>query len=343
MRTMTTETQNSARRAHPSTSEQVETMLAARHIEYSFEPNLRIDAISDVEGNQVRLSEHRAPKAMVSRYAEQMRAGAVFPAIVVNDRRELVDGNTRRMAAMKNGLETIPAYICSDLSALQARSLSVELNQSHGLSMTEEEIRAFVDSAIAEGQMLDTKSYARMSGTRASTLARWVAAKQFEMRAEREGVPPDVVAGLSDSARAVLNTTRLKSVFREAAALAAAARVPVSQLKAIVSEANGAGSEEEALAVVTSARAARADDIRVIAAGFRARKLRSAGSALHIGELLRFEVEDLLDVAPEKQIETFARLSALHQRLEAVVRQARATWNLSDQSLSESLDLAQVV
>lgn len=340
---MTTEAQNTTRRAHPSASEQIERMLAARHIEYSFEPNLRISELRDVEGNQVRLSEHRAPKAMVDRYAEQMRAGANFPAIVVNDRRELVDGNTRRMAALKNGHETIPAYICSDLSALQARSLSVELNQSHGLSMTEDEIRAFVDGAIAEGHMLDTKSYARMTGTRGATLARWVAAKQFEMRAEREGVQPDVVAGLSDSARAVLHATRLKSVFREAAALAAAARVPVSQLKAIVSKANGAASEDAALAVIAAARAARAHDIRAIAAGFRAPKFRSAGSAPHIGGLLRFEVEDLLDVAPEKQSETFARLSALHQRLEAAVRQARASWNLSDQSLSDSsAELVQV-
>jgi hypothetical protein len=215
------------------TEVRLEDVLGVPRVQHPLD--LLIDEISDVEGNQVRVSEHRAPKAMVRRYAEQMKAGAVFPAIVVHDRRELVDGNTRRMAAVRNGLErleTIPAYICSDLSELQARSLSVELNQSHGLSIADEEIRAFVANAIAEGQMLDTKSYARMTGTRESTLAPWVAAKQFEMRAEREGVPPAVVAGLSDSARAVLNATRLKSVFGEAAALAAAARVPVSQLKA---------------------------------------------------------------------------------------------------------------
>lgn len=170
---------------HPSASMQIESKLAARHVSFTFEPNLRIDRIRDVEGNQVRLSEHRAPKAMVDRYAEQMKGGAVFPAIVVNNRHELVDGNTRWVAAQHNNRETIPAYVCADLSALQARSLSVELNQSHGLSMTEDEIHTFVTSAVEEGQVLDTKAYSRMTGVKASTLARWVAAKHFEMRAAR--------------------------------------------------------------------------------------------------------------------------------------------------------------
>src|SRR5688500_8084811 len=85
---------------HPSASQQVETKLEARHIEFVFEPNLPITNIREVEGNQVRLSEHRAPREMVARYAQQMSAGATFPAIVVNDRLELVDGNTRLAAAM---------------------------------------------------------------------------------------------------------------------------------------------------------------------------------------------------------------------------------------------------
>ena len=70
-----------------------------------------------------------------------MKHGAQFPAIVLNDRLERIDGNTRLEARIKNGDMTIPAYICHGLTQLQARSLSVELNQSNGLAMTEEEIR----------------------------------------------------------------------------------------------------------------------------------------------------------------------------------------------------------
>jgi len=333
---------------HPSASAQTESKLAARHVRFAFEPNLDINQIRDVEGNQVRMSEHRAPKAMVDRYAEQMKAGAIFPAIVVNDRYEIVDGNSRWMAAQRNKRETIAAYVCSDLSALQARSLSVELNQSHGLSMTDEEIRAFVTSAVEEGQVLDARAYSRMTGVKASTLARWVAAKHFEMRAAREDIAADHFMDLPDSARAALHVAKLRAVFQQVTALAVEARVPAAQLKEIITEANAAPSEADALAVVARARAVRTEDVKAIAAGFKSPRRKSAGAALHIGGLLRFEVNDLLDVSPDKRAEMFTRMSRLRQRLDGALTRARAEWNLDDvprprdHDLSEPRDLVQV-
>lgn len=333
---------------HPSALTQIESMLAARHVSFAFEPNLRIDQIRDVEGNQVRLSEHRAPKAMVDRYAEQMKAGAIFPAIVVNDRHELVDGNTRWMAAQRNKRETVAAYVCSDLSALQARSLSVELNQSHGLSMTEEEIQAFVISAVEEGQVLDAKAYSRMTGVKASTLSRWVAAKHFDMRAVRDGISTERVGGLSGSVRAALQVAKLRAVFLEVTGLAIEARVPAAQLKSIITEANAAPSEADALAVIARAREVRSDDVKAIAAGFKSARRKSTGSALHIGGLLRFEIADLLDVSPDKQGEMFKRMSRVRQRLDGALARARVEWNLDTaadpdgRDQARSRDLAQV-
>jgi hypothetical protein len=272
---------------------------------------------------------------MVGRYAEQMRAGAVFPAIVVNGRSELIDGNTRRAAALRNKKEFIAAYICSDLSAMQARSLSVELNQAHGLSMTEKEVRAFVDSAAREGQVLDPTACARMTGTRASKLARWVAVATFQTRTEREGIAASQITALPDSVRAVLQSARLSSVFLQATALAAESNVPTVQLKAIISKANSAASEADALLVIAAEREARAAD------GGSTRR-RSAGSALHIGGLLRFEVEDFLDVAPEKQYETFLGLRALLEQLDNTVECAMSAWDIGDLPRSEALQYAQV-
>jgi hypothetical protein len=234
------------------------------------------------------------------------------------------------MACQRNQRATIPAYVCSDLSALQARSLSVELNQSHGLSMTDEEIRAFVTGAVQEGQVLDAKAYARMTGVKASTLSRWVAAKHFDMRAVRDGMASDRVKDLRDSVRAALNVTKLEAVFVQATTLAVDARVPAAQLRPIITEANAAPSEAEALAVVARARAARSEDIRTIASGFKSAPRKSRGSALHIGGLLRFEVADLLDVSPDKQAEMFTRMSSLRERLDAALARARVEWNLED-------------
>ncbi|MCW3101468.1 MAG: hypothetical protein JWL77_7086 [Chthonomonadaceae bacterium] len=312
---------------HAARSPQTEEKLDARHVVWEFEPNLPLAELLDVEGNQVRRSEHRAPREMVERYTEQMKNGAVFPAIVVNDRHELVDGNTRSAAARSIGRETIAAYVCADLTSLRARSLSVELNQAHGLSMSEDEIRAFVESAVDAGQVLDTKAYARMTGKKPRTLSRWVAAHAFRRRADRadelQGLPVD---RLPETVQVALHTIKLRAVFVAATRLALDARVNATDMKALVREVEAAPSETAARAVVEAARRARAEDIGTIAAGFRVAKRRSTGAAPHLAGLLKFTPEDLLDVAPDRQAEALDRMRELHERLEAAIRQASSAW-----------------
>lgn len=319
-----------SRTAHPAVSQQIEQMLKARSIEFDFEPNVQISEIRDAEGNQVRLTEHRAPKDQVAKYAVAMKHGATFPAIVLNDRLERIDGNTRLEARIKNGDETIPAYICHGLTPLEARSLSVELNQSNGLAMTEEEIRRFVDGAVLEGQHADLRTLARMTGVRETKIARWIAETQFSARAGREGIDERHVDALPASTRATLHATRLAAVFRAMTQLAAEARIPAAQVKKIVAQANAASSESDALAIVAAERDARADEIRAVGSGFSPRdNRRSKGSAQHIGGLVRFEVDDLLDVAPEKQFETFQRMRLLRDRLDQAVTRAGREWDLT--------------
>jgi hypothetical protein len=319
-----------SRTAHPAISQQIEQMLKARNIDFDFEPNVQISEIRDAEGNQVRLTEHRAPKDQVSKYAVAMKHGATFPAIVLNDRLERIDGNTRLEAHIKNGEDVVPAYICHGLTPLEARSLSVELNQSNGLAMTEEEIRLFVDGAVEEGQHADLRTLSRMTGVRDTKIARWIAETQFTARADREGIDERHVNALPPSTRAALQATRLAAVFRALTQLAAEARMPAAQVKKIVAKANAASSESDALAVVDAERAARVDEIRAVASGFSPRdNRRSKGSAQHLGGLARFEVEDLLDVAPEKQFDTYQRMALLRDRLDQAVARAKQEWDLT--------------
>lgn len=196
--------------------------------------------------------------------------------------------------------------------------------------MTDEEIRAFVTSAVGEGQVLDAMAYSRMTGTKSSTLNRWVAVKHFEMRAGRHGLSADDYGLLPDSTRAALQVAKLSSVFVQVTALAVDARLPVAQLKTIITEVNAAPSEEESLAIVARARANRSDEIKAISAGFKRARRRGAASALHIGGLLRFEVEDLLDVPHEKRSETFHRMSCLRERLDGALARARNEWAVDD-------------
>lgn len=324
-----------SRTAHPSVSQQIEQMLKARSIEFDFEPNVQISEIRDAEGNQVRLTEHRAPKEQVEKYAVAMKHGATFPAVVLNDRLERIDGNTRLDARIKNGDETTPAYICHGLTPLEARSLSVELNQSNGLAMTEEEIRRFVDGAVREGQHADLRTLSRMTGVKDSKIARWVAETQFKARAERENIDDRHVSVLAPSTRAALHPARLAAVFRNATQLAADARMTVADVKKLVAQANAASSESEALAVVEAERELRADEIRAVASGFSPRDdRRSKGSAQHLGGLARFHVDDLLDVAPDKQFDTYNRMKLLRDRLDEAVNRAKQEWDLTPRSES---------
>jgi hypothetical protein len=318
------------RATHPAVSQQIEQMLKARSIDFDFEPNIQIAQIRDAEGNQVRLTEHRAPKEQVAKYATAMKHGASFPAIVLNDRMEKIDGNTRLAARIKNGDDTIAAYICHGMTPLQARSLSVELNQSNGLAMTDEEIRRFIDGAVLEGQDPEVRTLARMTGVRETKISRWIAETEFMARAERDEIEERHINALPPSTRAALQVTRLAAVFRALTVLAAEARIPAAKVKKIVAAANGAASEADALAIVENERTARADEIRAVASGFSPRDdRRSKGSAQHLGGLAKFEVEDLLDVAPEKRFETFQRLKLVSDRLTEVVSRAEREWDLT--------------
>jgi ParB-like chromosome segregation protein Spo0J len=314
---------------HPSIAPQVEQMLAARSIDYDFEPNVRISEIRDAEGNQVRFREHRATKDQVQKYATAMKHGATFPAIVINDAHELIDGNTRRAAALKNGHDTIAAYICHGTTPLENRSLSVELNQSNGQSMTDAEIRAFIERAVLDGQHPEIKTLSRMTGVRETKIARWIAETQFRSRATKEGITDAHVEVLPDSTRAALNVARLAPVFKELTTLAAEARMPANDVKKVVTAVNSASSEADALAIVDNERQERSSELRAVASGFKPREHKSKGSAQHIGGLLRFKVEDLLDVAPEKQFEIYDRMKSLLDRLNQVVDRAEREWDLT--------------
>jgi hypothetical protein len=127
-----------------------------------------------------------------------------------------------------------------------------------------------------------------------------------------------------------LQAARLRAAFRDATDLAIEARVPAAQLNTLIAEANAATSEAEALAIIARAREGRAEDIKAIAAGFRGSRRRSAGPAMHIGGLLRFEIADLLDVPPDRQADAFRRMSRLWQRLDGALARAQVEWSLDD-------------
>jgi hypothetical protein len=329
----------SARTTHPARSPQIEAMLKDRSIAFEFEANMAVADIREADGYQVRLTQNRAPKEQVAKYATAMKHGATFPAVILNENNELIDGNTRLAAKRKTGGDTIAAYILFGVTALDARSLSIELNQSNGLSMKEEEIRLFIEGAVKAGEQPEIRALARMTGVREPKITRWIAEVQFLGRAASMGIPERHLAVLPASTRAALHATRLEAVFLALTTLAAEAKLPTAFVKQMVAQVNGAPSEQAALAIVDAERKQRTDEIRAVASGFSPRDRASKGSAQHLGGLQRFTVEDLLDVAPDKQYDTFQRMKSLRDRLDTAVSRAEREWDLTPPSTASADDL----
>ena len=53
---------------------------------------------------------------------------------------------------------------------------------------------------------------------------------------------------------------------------------------------------------------------------------------------MKFEVEDLLDVAQERQYETFSRLKVVRDLLDSVVTRAQTEWDLTPPSENGTVD-----
>jgi ParB-like nuclease family protein len=86
----------------------------------------------------------------VADYADDMRAGALFPPVVVfNDGADywLADGFHRIQAAAQAGIDEIAADVRQGTQQ-DAQWYSYSVNQSHGLRRTNEDKRRAVDAAL---------------------------------------------------------------------------------------------------------------------------------------------------------------------------------------------------
>jgi hypothetical protein len=316
------------RDTHPAASQVTERILMARRVSYSFEPNLALANLRvwGYDGS-CDASSSRVPEHTVNHYAEQMRRGAVFPAIATTDQFEVFDGIARYAAAVKNGDATIAAYVCFGVSPQERLSLAIELNQAHGLRMTDEEVREFIAGCVRHGVGLDVTTSARITGVKRTMLTRWITVERFWIRATKLGLSTDEARVIPDAHAVALSGARLDAVFAAAIDLATACTCTAAELRDIVTAANGAQSEIDAIAKVASARTERASDQESQTHSESTR--RRTTSALHVGGLLRFAVDDLLDVAPERQRDTFTGMCVIRDLLSAAIAAAEVNWPAS--------------
>ena len=103
-----------------------------------------------------------------------MRAGAIFPPMVATHNRRMIDGNTRKGAAEKNGLETFPVYLVKLPQASYGPMIGAALNQMGGKRLTDEEAFAAAETMIRNGHADEAiaRTIGRSPGRSATTAGR---------------------------------------------------------------------------------------------------------------------------------------------------------------------------
>jgi len=169
--------------------------------------DLPLDQVQQLAGAQVRGTRNIAPSEGVDEYATHMRAGAVFPPIVVTTANVLLDGNTRLGAARRNGATTFPAYVLNVPNIEFAKAVAGALNQQNGRRLTAEEAQHTAVTMLRELRFTDEQVGAAV-GRSAQMVRNWRVENEVAERARRQDLA-EVIEPISRNQRHVLHRVKL--------------------------------------------------------------------------------------------------------------------------------------
>ena len=228
-----------------------EAKLLEWNIQYRYEPEFALDKLEVVESTQAREAEDRIDPEMVEEYRQHMAAGVVFPPIVVMDPNMVIDGNTRRGAAEKNRMKTLPAFVARFPSTALARAFAAAMNQKNGRRLSTHEAQA---AALA---LLDAdyteESVAREIGYSRTQVQKWRAEQEFTVKAQRVGLHN--ADEVKKTQRIQLSAISSDPVFAEAVKAVTQVNPKGSAVTELVREVKQAHSESEALQKVADLKA----------------------------------------------------------------------------------------
>lgn len=203
----------------------------------------------DLDGPQVRALQHRAPREMVEQYAQQMKAGALFPPLVLTRSGGLIDGNTRLGAHRKLGHQTVPAYLVKVPRLDFAIMLGAGLNQLGGLRLTREEQVQAAERMM--GENWTDEAIARAIGISGSKVRGFRKERRYSEAAERLGL---LDLELPSTVRQQLADIGHDAPLESAARLVAKANAALPEVKELVRSISEARSEQGELDAVGTFR-----------------------------------------------------------------------------------------
>lgn len=229
----------------------IEAKLVEWGIRYEYDPAVAIAGLEKVQQAQVRALEHQHDQDTIDQYATFMRAGVVFPPLVLLRENIILDGNTRIAAAKQARVATLPAFKCDFANPDLAVAFAGAINQMGGRRLGPVEARR--QAEILMRYNYEDDAIARELGYGRTHVNNWRREHEAAERAKATQVT-DMFDKVSRPAQRQLAGIKLNGPFAAATNLIAETRLPAKEVTRLVKAVQAAPSEAEAMNAVTAAR-----------------------------------------------------------------------------------------
>lgn len=239
---------------------EIERWLDDLDVGWAYLDTLLLAAVDERASMRNQARFEALDRETVDRYADDMRRGDQFPAVIVRAKGKafvILGGNHRYAAAKAARVPSLDAYVvdCSDETALR---ISYEDNRRHGKTPTAAERAAHAVHLVTLGWT--QAAAAQVVGVSQTTVSNALAVQAFAQRCTAVGLKPR--DGLADSTKARLMNVKLDAAFGEAVRLTADAALGGNDVGDLVAKLNKARSEGEALDLLREAREEATERIR---------------------------------------------------------------------------------
>jgi ParB-like chromosome segregation protein Spo0J len=233
---------------------------------------------------------------LVEQYVTHIKGGTVLPPIIINDRQQMLDGNTRRKSAEKVGQDIVPVIEAeTGGNHILDRLIGGWANQRGGKRLTDRESAKLARDLATEGK--PATEIARTLGFSPNKVTQIVKVVEVEKRAERLGLP---INGTPEGVKVQLHKLPLDVAFTEALRLSQDARLKGKPLTALVQSLLKVGTEDESRQIVQVARTEYHEQIEKVKAGLLDPKPSPWQIiTMHCGALRKVDVEKLPTIEDE--------------------------------------------
>lgn len=232
--------------------------------------------------NQARLGEP-VDQEFVDRYAEAMKGGATFPAVVAarapSGKLVIIDGNHRLVAAKKADYKLSVYEVTAKAQSIT--TMTFEANVTHGKATTEEE-RIHHAMFLIDSGMTKTEAAKRMNVSVAK-VNKQALSTEAGRRADGAGIPRSEWEALPETARNRLSMINSDEALVGAVKLATEAGLNTQEVLDLVASLNDSKSVAKQMKVLELKRLEYADaiqDVRTGVAPAIGKRVRSPKGAL---------------------------------------------------------------